>query len=293
MTRAIACYLFLTLAALGIGSAECLAQTGGLRLQRVDTTGAEVTYVYNVVGILAERKGLADVDIDVATPKGKSPPVITGVEGSFLMDALKLRFDDFAVSHAPLFIDTPDQWFASIGSEGMLSWRLDTDNFPKAAGVMPGRSSKPFILKSPALPAFRRWTISARAPLPDVEEESFYIPGDGDTKPARKRTETPSYHGYVIGPGWMPKEVTVRYLVDQTRAACSAKLLETEPCESLRNLARDLLDAEAAKRDERYLDLLSRAKAAVAKSKNGMSTLVFQRTITALAARPPSARQSI
>lgn len=261
-----------------------------VRLLRADTASAQVIYTYSLVGSAKEPRGLAEAGVDVTTPKGKYQPAILGIQGAFIMDALRMRYKDAEFGHAPLFIGVPSQWLSFISYEGALSWSLDTDRFPKATGAMPGSSTSNFIVKSPALTAFRKWTASARQPLPNIDEEDLYIPGVGIAKGRPRKATPPVFGGYVLAPGWMAQEATASYMLEQANIACSRRWLEKAPCAGFRALAMDLLRAEAGRQDAAYLDQLAKARTAMAASHSWEAHMVFDRTISALATRKPSSR---
>jgi hypothetical protein len=275
--------------ALAAQNAPQRVATPALRLERADTVGAQVVYTYAIYGGTAEKAGVESVRLDVSTPRGKYQPSILGVRGVFLMDALR-DIEDSNIGHPPLFIGTPNGWFGAIVFTGGLDWLTDSPNGIRTKGVGPGEKLGPFILKSPALPAFRKWTVARNQPLPREEDQVLYWPGEGRSGPTNPPKEIPSYSGYILGPGWMREDVVVKYFLEQANIVCTSKWLEAASCSALRQIAQPLLAAEANGEDEAYLEQLSRARAAVAKAKSGSARLVLERTLLALAEKVPSKR---
>jgi hypothetical protein len=164
--------------ALAAQSAAQRPATPALRLERADTVGAQTVYTYAIYGGTAEKAGVESVRLDVSTPRGKYQPSILGVRGVFLMDALR-DIEDSNIGHPPLFIGTPNGWFGAIAFTGDLDWLTDSPNGIRTKGVGPGEKLGPLILKSPALPAFRKWTVARNQPLPREEDQVLYWPGEG------------------------------------------------------------------------------------------------------------------
>lgn len=274
----------------GLLPGEARAQSV-LRLARVDTVGGgpgnsattpllrQIVYSYEVRVDQRAPRPIARLSLDISSPKQSVPPSITGVRGDFSFDALKTRFNIVTVGHPPLFVGTPSGWLGFIDTDGRANWWADQGN----EGVKKGVGSGGFILKSPALPAFRKWSVGPDMPLPDADAVGP-VPDDPSLV---------SWSGYVLGPGFMPSEVSTPYFRQQVEIICQLKMSSPKACQDYKTWAFALGQADRAQDDGQYLSILGAIRARIAADKDlfSMAYMVLNKTSASLAGRLPSKRK--
>lgn len=258
------------------GAAQVVRPGTSLSLLQADAVRDEMVYVYQVTLPGGGRVPAGRVQLDVASPKAPWQPSIRGIRGAFLFDALRTRYADATVGHAPLFIGTPEGWSGSIYLDGQLMWMWDETPLGR---VEPGGSLGGFVLRSPALPALRAWRVSPVLPLPDPDDPSAVL------DPTVVITT-----GYVLGPGWSPTEANAAYLGAQVALGCQLGL--SRACPALQRRAAAVRAAESARDVAGYQRELSAFRADVGADTrmHPWARLVWTRTAEALAshALPPA-----
>lgn len=187
-----------------------------LVLQEVQRTDMGFRYEYMLVHFGARTDLLADVLIDLSSPGTDEKPTILYTSGAFLFDAL--AEDSALASHPPVGITSPPRWSAAVYHTGEVSWGASRYSDGTNYSLRPGYTLQGFALESPALPALRRYKVLPYRPFPTVPQ----LPRSGDDAIAERDV----YAGYVLAPGWMPNQVTVPYLAEQTRVVCMLRLIE-------------------------------------------------------------------
>jgi hypothetical protein len=253
-----------------------------LQLAQVDQAGGVFRYQYRLFGRQTRGELLSDVYLNISTPRREQPPVVLGTSGRFLFDALsEMHRDGAEFSHPPLFVGTPEGWSAAIYIQGVLSWGASRWADGSNLGLPAERELRGFELRSPAVPAFRRYSAVPWRPFPGV---------DAVERPETVDSTWVVMSGYVVAPGEMEEHLSVDYLRQQLDIACSILLVER--CGRYLRPLDQAREAEAARADRTYLLSLALFRRTLAEdaSAHAHARLVLGTVAAALERRPPIVR---
>jgi len=228
ITIGLACVALVTIASKGTAQEIQRVPAGAeFRTLGVDTL-PEGMFLYQYalnISPTAHPRGVGQIRLDIGTPRTRLAPGLLGVRGRMLFDALRRRFEEADQSHAPLFIGMPSEWYGFIDIEGFLNWRLLGGEGMAIPRIPAGGKVMGFQLRSEGIPMARPWYAEElRLDLQDPELQPNAVPQRGSMT-----------SGYVIGPGWMPDQVTPVLVANQIEVLCQLRLLgDCAPWESAR-----------------------------------------------------------
>jgi hypothetical protein len=254
----------------------------------VERSGQYV-YQYRLLGPQG-GKGVAytDIFVDITSPKDMAPPRILGTRGTFLFDGIARNYATLEYSHPDVFIGTPmGYWMGSVYLQGSVAWAASRYGDGRNYGVVSGQELLGFELRSPALPALRRFRVVPYRHMPGADY------AEGLDKPLPVDSSWVIADGAVLAPGWPAELVTVEFLTQQVQTACDAYLLAN--CGNYLRYTDALANAEATRRDAVYLALVKEFRAVIladAKSER-TARYAFDLALQGLARRPPSRRDAV
>lgn len=198
------------------------------RVVDIDRIGEMYVYRYELRGPDRTGEIYSTVHLDVTVPLTDDPPEIHGTEGTFLFDAVGEFHDQFLYSHPSLFVGTPERWSGAIGRMGFLSWLADVYGPDRNYGVRQGERLRGFELRSRGVPSLRRARAVPHRPFPEAG-------GTASAEEAQVDSTWVLSDTYVLGPGWLPEQVTPEFLRLQVSNACDGLL--TDLCDRYGTLA--------------------------------------------------------
>ncbi len=271
----------LTHAFASVSDAQVTRTSSALALLSVTHEGKEWRYQYRVVGMTRPGETITDVFVDVRSPKDTTVPVITGMRGQFLFDAIAKHFSELDYSHPPLFIGTPARWSGAVYKQGAVSWGASRSANAAHDGVASRTAVDGFELRSAAVPALRRFSVVPYRPLGPPTVSDVVPPTD---------TTFVILTGLVPAPGWSVAQVTGAFLLEQVEAACAEHMLEN--CGRYLRLTDVVRASEGAMNDRSYLEAVHQVGAMLASDhvSHQHARFVLTEVVRALEDRLPSHR---
>ena len=190
-----------------------------LEAASIEDSSGYFVYRYLLSNSLASRSGVAGVNLDLSAPKGTGRTVLpsTGRFRNTLAGAVGPVTD-----HAPVGPITPDGWSGALMPNGILHWYPFQGYANEGPAVKPfsrdsaapGGSKDGFGLRSPFLPAIRRFSAepTLASCCEDPKPGSVEYPSPGDFR-AR---------GSTIAPTIRPEDLTIETVQSDLNRVCDS-----------------------------------------------------------------------